>query len=210
MKTIEVNHPLVRHKLGKLRDISTDPVHFRQFAGEIAALLTFEATRDLPTETVTVDTWAGPLNVDHVRGQDLTLVPILRAGLGFLPGVQALLPSAPVSVIGLRRNETTHQPESYFQRLADRMSERTALVIDPMLATGGSAVAAIQLLKDAGCTRIKCIFLVAAPEGLRALEAAHPEIEVYVASVDERLDENAYIHPGLGDAGDRLFGTPVD
>lgn len=210
MKTIEVNHPLVRHKLGKLRDISTDPVHFRQFAGEIAALLTFEATRDLPTETVAVDTWAGPLNVDHVRGQDLTLVPILRAGLGFLPGVQALLPSAPVSVIGLRRNETTHQPESYFQRLADRMSERTALVIDPMLATGGSAVAAIQLLKDAGCTRIKCIFLVAAPEGLRALEAAHPDIEVYVAAVDERLDENAYIHPGLGDAGDRLFGTPVD
>ena len=210
MQIIEVQHPLVRHKLGKLRDISTDPVHFRQFAGEIAALLAFEATRDLPTQAIRVDTWAGPLQVDHVRGEDLTLVPILRAGLGFLPGVQALLPAAPVSVVGLRRNEATHQPEGYYQRLADRMEQRTALLIDPMLATGGSAIAAIQLLKNAGCRRIKCIFLVAAPEGLRALEAAHPGIEVYVAAIDERLDENAYIRPGLGDAGDRLFGTPVD
>ena len=210
MKLIEVNHPLVRHKLGKLRDINTDPVHFRQFAGEIAALLAFEATRDLPTQAITVQTWAGPLQVEHVRGEDLTLVPILRAGLGFLPGVQTLLPAAPVSVVGLRRNETTHQPEGYYQRLADRMHERTALLIDPMLATGGSADAAITLLKQAGCPRIKCIFLVAAPEGLRTLEAAHPDIEVYVAAIDQRLDENAYIHPGLGDAGDRLFGTPVD
>lgn len=210
MKTTVVDHPLVRHKLGKLRDIATDPVHFRQFAGEIAALLAFEATRDLPTEAITVQTWAGPLQVEHVRGEDLTLVPILRAGLGFLPGVQALLPAAPVSVVGLRRNETTHRPEGYYQRLADRMEQRTALLIDPMLATGGSAVAAVSLLKDAGCPRIKCIFLVAAPEGLRALESAHPDIEVYVASIDAGLDENAYIHPGLGDAGDRLFGTPVD
>ena len=210
MKIVEVDHPLVRHKLGKLRDIRTDPVHFRQFAGEIAALLAFEATRDLPTQAIAVDTWIGPLQVEHVRGEDLTLVPILRAGLGFLPGVQALLPAAPVSVVGLRRNEATHQPEGYYQRLADRMEQRTALLIDPMLATGGSAIAAIQLLKSAGCPRIKCIFLVAAPEGLRALEAAHPDVDVYVAAIDERLDENAYIRPGLGDAGDRLFGTPVD
>lgn len=210
MKVVEIHHPLVRHKLGKLRDIATDPVHFRQLAGEIAALLAFEATRDLPTEPVTVQTWAGPLQVEHVRSEKLTLVPILRAGLGFLPGVQALLPAAPVSVIGLRRNETTHQPEGYYQRLADRMDARTALLIDPMLATGGSAAAAITLLKQAGCPRIKCIFLLAAPEGLAALEAAHPDIEVYVAAIDERLDENAYIRPGLGDAGDRLFGTPVD
>jgi uracil phosphoribosyltransferase len=210
MHIVEVRHPLVQHKLGKLRDIGTDPVHFRQLAGEVAALLAYEATRDLPTETVTVPTWAGPLQVEHVRGENLTLVPILRAGLGFLPGVQALLPAAPVSVIGLRRNETTHRPEGYYQRLADRMHERTALLIDPMLATGGSAVAAIDLLKAAGCTRIKGLFLVAAPEGLRALESAHPDIEVYVATIDERLDENAYIRPGLGDAGDRLFGTPVD
>lgn len=210
MKTVEVKHPLVRHKLGKLRDIQSDPVLFRLIAGEIAGLLAYEATRDLPTEPMTVQTWAGPLEVDRVAGENLTIVPILRAGLGFLPGVQSLLPAAPVSVIGLRRDEVTHQPEGYYQRLADRMDERTALLIDPMLATGGSAAAAVQLLKDAGCKKIKCIFLVAAPEGLAVLEAAHPEVEVYVAAIDERLDENAYIHPGLGDAGDRLFGTPVD
>ena len=210
MKIVEVRHPLIRHKLGKLRDVGTDPVLFRQLAGEIAALLAYEATRDLPTELVEVPTWAGPLSVDHVRGENLTLVPILRAGLGFLPGVQALLPAAPVSVIGLRRNEVTHQPEGYYQRLADRMDERTALLIDPMLATGGSAVAAIDALKAAGCPRVIALFLVAAPEGLRAIEAVHPDVEVYVAAIDERLDENAYIRPGLGDAGDRLFGTPVD
>ena len=210
MKTVEVTHPLVRHKLGKLRDVGTDPVLFRQLAGEIAALLAYEATRDLPTEPQQVPTWAGPLQVDHVRSELLTLVPILRAGLGFLPGVQAMLPNAPVSVIGLRRNEATHQPEGYYQRLADRMDRRTALLIDPMLATGGSAIAAIDILKAAGCTRVKGIFLVAAPEGLAALESAHPDIEVYVAAVDHRLDANAYILPGLGDAGDRLFGTPVD
>ncbi|GAB1407023.1 uracil phosphoribosyltransferase [Thermomonas brevis] len=210
MKVVEVRHPLVRHKLGKLRDARTDPVHFRQYAGEIAGLLAYEATHDLSTAAVEVPTWAGPLQVDHVRGDNLTLVPILRAGLGFLPGVQALLPAAPVSVIGLRRNEATHRPEGYYQRLADRMHERTALLIDPMLATGGSAVAAIDILKQAGCPRIKAIFLVAAPEGLRAIEAAHPDVEVYVAAIDQRLDEHAYIRPGLGDAGDRLFGTPVD
>ena len=210
MKVVEVRHPLVRHKLGKLRDARTDPAHFRQYAGEIAALLAYEATRDLPTQLVEVPTWAGPLSVDHVRGENLTLVPILRAGLGFLPGVQALLPAAPVSVIGLRRNEVTHQPEGYYQRLADRMDERTALLIDPMLATGGSAVAAIDALKAAGYPRVIALFLVAAPEGLRAIEAVHPDVEVYVAAIDERLDENAYIRPGLGDAGDRLFGTPVD
>ena len=210
MKTIEVRHPLVQHKLGKLRDIATDCVHFRQLAGEIAGLLTYEATRDLPTEHVTVQTWAGPLQVEHVDGSALTLVPILRAGLGFLPGVQALLPAAPVSVVGLKRDETTHKPLGYYQRLADRMDQRTALLIDPMLATGGSAIAAIDLLKAAGCRSIRCIFLVAAPEGLQALEAAHPDIEVYVAAIDDRLDANAYILPGLGDAGDRIFGTPVD
>ena len=170
MKTVEVSHPLVRHKLGKLRDIGTDPVLFRQLAGEIAAMLAYEATRDMPVETRSVPTWAGPLEVAHVSSEKVTLVPILRAGLGFLPGVQAMLPSAAVSVIGLRRNEVTHQPETYYERLADNMAARTAMLIDPMLATGGSALAAI----------------------------------------DERLNDDAYILPGLGDAGDRLFGTPVD
>ena len=210
MKIVEVRHPLVRHKLGKLRDAGTEPVLFRQLAGEVAALLAYEATRDLQTALDTVETWAGPLEVEHVRGESLTLVPILRAGLGFLPGVQSLLPAAPVSLIGLRRNETTHQPEGYYQRLADRMEQRTALLIDPMLATGGSAAAAIDMLKAAGCRRIKALFLVAAPEGLCLLEERHPDIEAYVAAIDDRLDENAYILPGLGDAGDRLFGTPVD
>ena len=155
---------------------------------------------------------AGVEHDDNVRldAVDPDAQRILRAGLGFLPGVQALLPAAPVSVIGLRRNETTHRPEGYYQRLADRMDERTALLIDPMLATGGSAVAAVDMLKAAGCPRIVALFLVAAPEGLRALETAHADIEVYVAAIDERLDANAYIHPGLGDAGDRLFGTPAD
>ena len=210
MKTIEVRHPLIQHKLGKLRDIGTDPVLFRQLAGEIAAMLAYEATRDMPVETRSVPTWAGPLEVAHVRSEKVTLVPILRAGLGFLPGVQAMLPSAAVSVIGLRRNETTHQPETYYERLADNMAARTAMLIDPMLATGGSAITAIGMLKTAGCTRFKCLFLVAAPEGLRALEAAHPDIEVYVAAIDQCLNDDAYILPGLGDAGDRLFGTPVD
>jgi uracil phosphoribosyltransferase len=210
MKTVEIKHPLVRHKLGKLRDIGTDPVLFRQVAGEIAAMLAYEATRDLPTEALEVQTWAGPLQVQHVRGDSLTLVPILRAGLGFLPGVQTLLPSAAVSVIGLRRNEITHRPEIYYERLADNMAARTALLIDPMLATGGSAIAAIDMLKAAGCKQVKCLFLVAAPEGLQALAAAHPDIEVYVAAIDQRLNDDAYILPGLGDAGDRLFGTPVD
>ena len=210
MKIVEVRHPLVQHKLGKLRDVGTDPVLFRQLASEIAAMLAYEATREMPVETRSVPTWAGPLDVAHVRAEKVTLVPILRAGLGFLPGVQAMLPAAAVSVIGLRRNEATHQPETYYERLADNMGERTAILIDPMLATGGSALAAIDMLKAAGCRQVKCLFLVAAPEGLRALEAAHPDIEVYVAAVDERLNERGYILPGLGDAGDRLFGTPVD
>ena len=167
MQIIEVQHPLIRHKLGKLRDIGTDPVLFRQLAGEIAAMLAYEATRDMPVETRSVPTWAGPLDVAHVRSEKVTLVPILRAGLGFLPGVQAMLPSAAVSVIGLRRNENTHRPGTEYERLADNMGERTAMLIDPMLATGGSALAAI----------------------------------------DERLNEKGYILPGLGDAGDRIFGT---
>ncbi len=205
MKTFQSRHPLVKHKLGLLRDVGTDPVQFRLLAGEIAALLAYEATADLPVVPGKVQAWCGEVDVDCVHGDSLTL----RAGLGFLPGVQSLMPSAPVSVIGLRRNEQTLQPEGYYQRLADRMEQRTALLIDPMLATGGSAIAAVTMLKAAGCRRIKALFLVAAPEGLQALEAAHPDIEVYVAAIDRGLNEHGYILPGLGDAGDRLFGTPA-
>lgn len=209
MKTVEVRHPLVRHKLGILRDVATGPALFRQVVGEVATLLAYEATADLALHDANIDTWAGPLTVGHCDQSQITLVPILRAGLGFLPGVQVLLPSAPVSVIGLRRNEHTLQPEAYYERLVHDIAGRTALLIDPMLATGGSTIAAINTLKAAGVSRIKAILLVAAPEGLRALEAAHPDTEVFVASIDERLNDHGYILPGLGDAGDRIFGTPA-
>ena len=208
MKTLEVRHPLVRHKLGILRDAATGPALFRQVVGEIATLLAYEATADLALNDTTIETWAGPLTVGHCDQSQITLVPILRAGLGFLPGVQVLLPSAPVSVIGLRRDERTLQPHAYYKRLVDDIAGRTALLIDPMLATGGSAIAAIDTLKSAGCAQIKAIFLVAAPEGLHALETAHPDTEVFVAAIDERLNDHGYILPGLGDAGDRIFGTP--
>jgi uracil phosphoribosyltransferase len=210
MKVVELRHPLVQHKLGHLRDSSLDPVRFRQFAGEIGMMLAYEACRDLPTEAATVQTWSGPVSAQLVRSDSVTLVPILRAGLGFLPGVQAMLPNAPVSVIGLRRDEQTLQPQAYYTRLVDSLQQRTALILDPMLATGGSLVAAIDLLKAAGCSRIKGLFLVAAPEGLARVEAAHEDVEIYVACIDRCLDERGYILPGLGDAGDRLFGTPVD
>ena len=210
MKAVELKHPLVQHKLAYLRDASLDPVRFRQIAGEIGMMLAYEACRDLSLADARVATWSGPLDVQVVRSDSVTLVPILRAGLGFLPGVQAMLPNAPVSVVGLRRNETTLQPESYYTRLVDRLEQRTALVLDPMLATGGSVVAAVDLLKRAGCRRIKGLFLVAAPEGLARVAAAHPDVEIYVASIDRGLDARGYILPGLGDAGDRLFGTPVD
>lgn len=210
MKAVELRHPLVQHKLAYLRDEALDPVRFRQIAGEIGMMLAYEACRDLELSDERVDTWSGPLDVRYVSGDSLTLVPILRAGLGFLPGVQAMLPNAPVSVIGLRRNEDTLEAESYYTRLVDRLDQRTALLLDPMLATGGSVVAAVDLLKRAGCKRIKGLFLVAAPEGLARVEAAHPDVEIYVAAIDRGLDSRGYILPGLGDAGDRLFGTPVD
>jgi uracil phosphoribosyltransferase len=208
MNIIEVHHPLVRHKLGLLRDSSTGPALFRQVVAEIATLLAYEATADLPLQDATIDTWAGPLAIGRCDQEQITLIPILRAGLGFLPGVQTLLPNASVSVIGLRRDEETLQPHAYYQRFVHDIAGRTALLIDPMLATGGSAIAAIDALKAAGVKRIKAIFLVAAPEGLRALEAAHPDTEVWTAAIDERLNDRGYILPGLGDAGDRVFGTP--
>lgn len=210
MAVMELQHPLVQHKLGYLREADLDPVRFRQMAGETAMMLAYEACRDLPTESVSIQSWCGPVAVARVRGDHLTLVPILRAGLGFLPGVQAMIPNAPVSVLGLRRNEHSLQAETYYQRLVEDIAARTALLLDPMLATGGSAVAAVDALKRAGCTRIKGLFLVAAPEGVAHMQQAHPDVDLYVAAIDQRLNERGYILPGLGDAGDRLFGTPVD
>ncbi len=208
MKVIEVRHPLVQHKIGLLRNAALNTKDFRELVTELGTLLAYEATADLETEASTQPGWAGEVQVRRIAGAKITLVPILRAGLGMLPGVLALIPSAKVSVVGLQRDEETLQPVPYFERLTGRLDERDALILDPMLATGGTLIATIDMLKRAGAKRIKGIFLVAAPEGLKALEAAHPDMQVYTAAIDERLNDHGYILPGLGDAGDRIFGTP--
>ena len=210
MKVTEVRHPLVRHKLGLLRRADLGTRDFRDVVGEIATLLAYEATADLPTEHVEVEGWAGPVMVERIEGRKITLVPVLRAGLGLLPGVLEVVPAAKVSVVGLQRDEATLDAVGYYARLVDGMADRVALVLDPMLATGGTLVATIDRLKAAGATRIKALCLVAAPEGLRAVEARHPDVDVVVAAVDERLDHRGYILPGLGDAGDRIFGTRAE
>ena len=207
MKTVEVRHPLVQHKIGLLRNAGLNTKDFRELVTELGTLLAYEATADLETEPATMDGWAGPVQVRRIAGAKITVVPILRAGLGMLPGVLALIPAARVSVVGLQRDEATLQPVPYFERLTGRLDQRDALILDPMLATGGTLIATIGMLKRAGARRIKGIFLVAAPEGLAALEAAHPDVEVYTAAIDQRLDARGYILPGLGDAGDRIFGT---
>lgn len=210
MKIIEVRHPLVQHKIGLLRDASLSIKAFRELVNELGTLLAYEATADLETEPHTEQGWAGTVPVQRIAGAKITVVPILRAGLGLLPGVLALIPTARVSVVGLQRDEETLQPVPYFERLCGRLTERDALILDPMLATGGTLIATIDMLKRAGVRRIKGIFLVAAPEGLKALEAAHPDVEVYTAAIDDHLNEHGYILPGLGDAGDRIFGTRVE
>lgn len=210
MKVIEVTHPLVQHKLGLLRRADNSTKVFRELAAELAALLAVDATADLETEDTEVEGWAGPVRVRRLKGRKLTLVPILRAGLGMLPGVLGLIPTAKVSVVGIRRDEATLAAMPYYQNLVGDLADRTALILDPMLATGGTLIATVAMLKAAGATRIKGLFLVAAPEGIRALEAAHPDVEVYTAAIDERLNDRGYILPGLGDAGDMIFGTRAD
>jgi len=210
MKIIEVRHPLVQHKLGLMRRADNSTKTFRELSSEVATLLTYEATADLETETVEAEGWAGPVQVQRIKGRKITLVPILRAGIGMLPGVLELLPAAKVSVVGLQRDEQTLGAVSYYDKLVGNMADRTALILDPMLATGGTLIATVSMLKAAGASRIKGLFLVAAPEGLRAVEAVHPDLEVYTASIDRRLDERGYILPGLGDAGDKIFGTRAD
>lgn len=207
MKIVEVQHPLVKHKLGLMRDQDISTKHFRELAAEVGSLLTYEATSDLLTEHVTIQGWCGPVEIEQIKGKKVTVVPILRAGLGMLEGVLEHLPSARISVVGVYRDEETLRPVSYFQKLASSIDERLALVVDPMLATGGSMIATIDLLKKSGCKRIKVLVLVAAPEGVRALANAHPDIELYTASIDQCLNEQGYIIPGLGDAGDKIFGT---
>lgn len=202
-----VQHPLIQHKLGLMRvnDITTKD--FRDLASEVASLLTYEATKDLPTEKRAITGWAGQLEVDCIKGKKITVVPILRAGMGMMEGVLRLIPSAKVSVVGLYRNEETLAPVKYYAKMTGGMEERVALILDPMLATGGTLVATIDLLKAAGCKMIKGIFIVAAPEGIRRLEERHPDVALFVAAIDEKLNDVGYILPGLGDAGDKIFGT---
>jgi uracil phosphoribosyltransferase len=208
MAVYEIKHPLVQHKLGLMRREGISTKHFRELSSEVGNLLTYEATRQLETESTEITSWTGePLMVEHIKGKKLTVVPILRAGLGMLEGVQQLLPSAKVSVVGLYRDEETLEPIPYFEKLVGDIDERTALIIDPMLATGGTLIATIDMLKKAGCTSIMGLFLVASPEGIAKVEAAHPDVDIYTASVDLCLNDRGYILPGLGDAGDKIFGT---
>ncbi|GAB2930009.1 uracil phosphoribosyltransferase [Rheinheimera gaetbuli] len=207
MTLTEVKHPLVKHKIGLLRAADISTKQFRQLAAELGSLLTYEATKDLATEPVTIDSWSGPVSIEQIQGKKVTIVPILRAGLGMLDGVLELLPSARISVVGIYRDEQTLQPVPYFQKLASDLGQRLAIVVDPMLATGGSLIATVDLLKQHGARHIKALVLVAAPEGIAALRQAHPDVELYTAAVDRCLNEHGYILPGLGDAGDKLFGT---
>ena len=207
MSVIDVTHPLVKHKVGLLREVDISTKKFREITGEIAALLAYEATTDFPLEKTTVECWSGPVEIDQIKGRKVTIVPILRAGLGMLDGVLQMIPNAKVSVVGISRNHDTLQPEQYFEKFVGHLDERTALIVDPMLATAGSMIATIDLLKRRGCRDIRALVLVAAPEGIRALEAAHPDVRCWTAAVDSHLNEIGYIIPGLGDAGDRIFGT---
>ncbi len=207
MKVVEVKHPLVAHKLGLLRQKEISTAEFRRLSSEITTMLAYEATQDLPMETVTIEGWAGNVEVERLKGRKVTVVPILRAGIGMLDGALEGIPSARVSVVGFERDEVTLEARSYYAKLTTHMDERTAIILDPMLATGSTLIATIDLLKAKGCTKIKGLFLVCAPEGLEAVKAKHPDIEIYTASIDKCLNENAYILPGLGDAGDKIFGT---
>ncbi len=202
-----VEHPLIRHKIGLMRGYDVSTKNFRELANELATLLTYEATKDLETETMTIKGWAGDVVVENIKGKKITVVPILRAGLGMMDGVLNLIPSAKVSVVGLYRNEETLEPVRYYVKMTSNMEERIALILDPMLATGGTLVATIDLLKESGCRQIRGLFLVAAPEGLKRLEKAHPDVDIYVAAIDDKLNDIGYIIPGLGDAGDKIFGT---
>ena len=202
-----VDHPLVKHKLGLMREHDITVKDFRDIASELACLLTFEATKDLETEKRTIKGWAGDVVVEGIKGKKITVVPILRAGLGMMDGVLSLIPSAKVSVVGLYRNEETLEPVKYYVKMTSQLEDRIALILDPMLATGGTLIATIDMLKEAGCRKIRGIFLVAAPEGLKKVQRRHPDVDIYVAAVDERLNDVGYILPGLGDAGDKIFGT---
>ena len=201
------DHPLIQHKLSVLRNKETSVKEFRELVSEIACLMCYEATRDLALEEVDVETPVAVAKCKRIAGKKLAVVPILRAGLGMVDGILSLVPVAKVGHIGLYRDHETHEPVVYYNKLPDDIANRTVIVCDPMLATGGSACDAIDMIKATGCTSIKMLCLVSAPEGIAKLQAKHPDVDIFTASLDEKLNENAYIVPGLGDAGDRLFGT---
>ncbi len=202
-----MDHPLIQHKLTFLRDKNTGTKEFRALVSEIATLMCYEATRDLPLENVEIETPMCRATTKVIAGRKLAFVPILRAGLGMVDGMLQLVPSAKVGHIGLYRDHETHLPVEYYNKLPPDIEERDVIVLDPMLATGGSAIDAIEIVKRSRPKSIKFLCIIAAPEGLKALSEAHPDVHIYCASVDERLNEDCYILPGLGDAGDRIFGT---
>lgn len=207
MNITVIDHPLVRHKMTLLREADCSTYRFRTLTKELARLMAYEASRNFETETVPIEAWCGSVDGVQIKGKTVTVVPILRAGLGMLDGVLDLIPTAKISVVGLQRDEETLQPVPYFEKLVSKMDERPALILDPMLATGGSMVATVDLLKKKGCRNITALVLVAAPEGVKLMNEAHPDVKIYAAALDSHLNENGYIIPGLGDAGDKIFGT---
>lgn len=203
----EMNHPLIHHKLSVLRNKNTTVKEFRELIGEISALMFYEASRNLPTEEILVETPLTTAKCRQLAGKKLAIIPILRAGLGMVDTIVALIPSAKIGHIGLYRDPKTHKPVEYFCKLPDDIGNREVFVVDPMLATGGSAIMAIESLKQHGCKHITMMNIVGCPEGVEAFQKAHPDVDIYLACVDEKLSEQDYIIPGLGDAGDHIFGT---
>ncbi len=202
-----IDHPLVRHKLSLMREANSSTYKFRTLANELGRLMAYEASHDFEIEKFTMQGWCGEIEGERIKGKTVTLVPILRAGIGMLDGVLDLLPTAKISVVGLQRDEETLEPVPFFEKFVNDIDRRPALILDPMLATGGSMVATIEMLKKHGCTNIKALVLVAAPEGVRLVNETHPDVKIYTAALDSHLNENGYIIPGLGDAGDKIFGT---
>ena len=202
-----INHPMIQHKLTIMRDRRTGSKDFRELLKEISLLMGYEVTRDIPLEEIDIETPICKMTAKEVSGRKLAIVPILRAGLGMVEGLQTLVPVAKVGHIGLYRNEETHNPVVYYCKLPEDIQQRLVIVTDPMLATGGSACDALTMLKERGCTNIRLMCLVGVPEGISRVQTEHPDVDIYLAAVDDHLNENAYIVPGLGDAGDRIFGT---
>lgn len=206
-KVFVFDHPLIQHKIAYIRDVKTGTKEFRELVDEVATLMAFEITRDLPLEEVEIQTPVSKAKFKVLSGKKLGIIPILRAGIGMVDGILKLIPAAKVGHVGLYRDPQTLKPVEYYVKLPSDLAERECIVVDPMLATGGSAIEAIDSIKKRGAVNIKFMCLIAAPEGVEALQAAHPDVDIFIAALDEKLDDHGYIVPGLGDAGDRLFGT---